>query len=454
MNVVRDRALAEAPATLAPRRVLPPLPPTRPGMDIFEALRGALLALAANKLRAMLTALGIFIGVAAVIATVAVGAGAREQVLRQIQALGANVLVVWGGSVNVGGVRLGAGQRQNLTWDDARAIEREVGAVQAASGNIRSQQQVIAGNQNWATAVQGSDPEIFAVHDWPAERGRLFTPEEAAGGRKVALLGATVAEMLFGDADPVGQEIRIRTTPFEVIGVLSRKGQNAQGQDLDDAVFIPFWTARRSIMGASRTWFRSVNWIAVRVHEGEDMRAAEEELRTMFRQRHRVAANEPDTVSIRNMAEVAATRDASARTLSTLLAAVAAVSLLVGGIGVMNIMLVSVTERTRRRPAAGGRRAAPRHPGAVPGRGGDARGARWARGCGGGHRPVAPAVGAGGLAGADPVGCGGAGRRRLGPYRPVLRLLAGAARGDAGPDPGAPDGVVALSFRTGAGSAA
>ena len=359
MNVVRERALAAAPTTPAPRRVLPPLPPTKPGMDLAEALRGALMALAANKLRAMLTALGIFIGVAAVIATVAVGAGARDQVLRQIQALGANVLVVWGGSVNMGGVRLGAGQRQNLTWDDARAIEREVGAVQAASGNIRSQQQVIAGNQNWATAVQGSDPEIFAVHDWPAERGRLFTPEEAAGGRKVALLGATVAEMLFGDADPVGQDIRIRTTPFEVICVLSRKGQNAQGQDLDDAVFIPFWTARRSIMGASRTWFRSVNWIAVRVHEGEDMRAAEEELRTLFRQRHRVAANEPDTVSIRNMAEVAATRDASARTLSTLLAAVAAVSLLVGGIGVMNIMLVSVTERTREiglRLAVGARR--------------------------------------------------------------------------------------------------
>ena len=361
MNLeVRPKVAAvDPPVTESPRRVLPPLPPTQPGMDLFEALRGALGALAANKLRAMLTALGIFIGVAAVIATVAVGAGAREQVLRQIQALGANVIVVWGGSVNMGGVRLGAGQRQNLTWDDARAIEREIGAVQAASGNIRSSQQVIAGNQNWATSVQGSDPEIFAVHDWAAERGRLFTPEEAAGGRKVALLGATVAEMLFGDADPVGQEIRIRTTPFEVIGVLARKGQNAQGQDLDDAVFIPFWTARRSIMGASRTWFRSVNWIAVRVHEGEDMRAAEEELRALFRQRHRVAANEADTVSIRNMAEVAATRDASARTLSTLLAAVAAVSLLVGGIGVMNIMLVSVTERTREiglRLAVGARR--------------------------------------------------------------------------------------------------
>jgi putative ABC transport system permease protein len=328
-------------------------------MGLVETLRGALAALAANKLRAALTALGIFIGVAAVIATVAVGAGARQQVLAQIQSLGANVIVIWSGSVNAGGVRLGAGQRQNLTWDDARAVETEIGAVEAASGNINSNQQVVAGNQNWATRVQGSDPALWQVHDYRAEQGRLFTPEEAAGARKVAVLGATVAETLFGDADPVGQEIRIRTTPFEVIGVASRKGQNAQGQDLDDVVIIPFWTARRSIMGASRTWFRSVNWIAVKVHEGEDMRAAEEEIRALFRQRHRVAANEPDSISVRNMAEVAATRDASARTLSTLLAAVAAVSLLVGGIGVMNIMLVSVTERTREiglRLAIGARR--------------------------------------------------------------------------------------------------
>jgi putative ABC transport system permease protein len=197
------------------------------------------------------------------------------------------------------------------------------------------------------------------VHEYRADRGRLFTREEATGARKVAVLGATVAENLFGDADPVGQEIRIRTTPFEVIGVAARKGQNAQGQDLDDAVFIPFWTARRSIMGTSRVWFRSVNWIAVKVHEGEDMRVAEEEIRALFRQRHRVAANEPDSIAVRNMAEVAATKDASARTLSTLLAAVAAVSLLVGGIGVMNIMLVSVTERTREiglRLAIGARR--------------------------------------------------------------------------------------------------
>jgi putative ABC transport system permease protein len=360
MNIeVRPEVLEPAPATPVPRRVLPPLPPTKPGMDMLEALRGALGALAANKLRAMLTALGIFIGVAAVIATVAVGAGAREQVLRQIQSLGSNLLLVVPGSVNVGGVRLGAGGRQNMTWDDARAIERDIPAVEVAGGSIRSNQQVIAGNQNWSTTIYGVDPEYLVAHDWQVAEGRFFAAEEAAGGRKVALLGATVAENLFGDENPVGREIRIRTTPFEVIGVLARKGQSPVGTDQDDAVMIPFWTARRSIMGTSRAWFRAVGVISVKVHEGEDLKEAEEQIRALFRQRHRVAANEADSVQIRNLAEIAATRDASARTLSVLLAAVAAVSLLVGGIGVMNIMLVSVTERTKEiglRLAVGARR--------------------------------------------------------------------------------------------------
>jgi putative ABC transport system permease protein len=307
----------------------------------------------------MLTALGIFIGVAAVIATVGVGAGAREQVLAQIRSLGSNLLVVTPGSFNMGGVRLGAGARQNLTWDDARAIEQDLPAVEVAGAFIRSQQQLVAQNQNWPSFVQGIDPEYLVAHDWGLASGRFFTAEEAAGGRKVALLGATVAQNLFGDEDPVGRQVRIRTTPFEVVGVLASKGEGQGGWDQDDIVLIPFWTARRSIMGASRAWFRSVNAISVKVHEGEDLKVVEEQIRALFRQRHRVVANEPDTVNIRNLAEVAATRDASARTLSTLLAAVAAVSLLVGGIGVMNIMLVSVTERTREiglRLAVGARR--------------------------------------------------------------------------------------------------
>ncbi|MGG5810743.1 ABC transporter permease [Falsiroseomonas sp. CW058] len=360
MNAPVRTTVADPPATPAARAgVLPPLPPTRVGMDPAEALRSAVAALAANKMRAILTALGIFIGVAAVIATVAVGAGAREAVMRQIQSLGSNLLLVVPGSANVGGVRLGAGGRQNLTWDDVRAIERDIPAVEVAAGSIRATQQVVAGNQNWSTLVQGVDPEYFAAHDWTVAEGRFFTPEEANGGRKVILLGATVAENLFGEENPVGREIRVRATPFEVIGVLARKGQSPVGTDQDDAVMMPFWTARRSVMGASRAWFRAVNVISVKVHEGEDLKEVEDALRALFRQRHRVAANEADSVQIRNLAEIAATRDASARTLSTLLAAVAAVSLLVGGIGVMNIMLVSVTERTREiglRLAIGARR--------------------------------------------------------------------------------------------------
>jgi len=324
-----------------------------------EALLAALAALAANKLRAALTALGIFIGVAAVIVTVAVGAGARQQVLAQIQSLGANLLLVWGSNVRLGGVSMGAGQRPNMSWDDAQEIARQIAAVQVAAGTIRQQQQIVAGNQNWSTNVIATDPEYFVAHDWLTDAGRFFTAEEAMSGRKLVLLGTTVAENLFGDEDPVGREIRIRSTPFEVIGVLARKGQNPMGQDQDDVVIMPYWTARRSVMGAPRAFARAVSTISVKVHEGESMSDVEEELRQFFRQRHRVAANEPDTVSIRNLSEIAATRDASARTLSLLLAAVAAVSLLVGGIGVMNIMLVSVTERTREiglRLAVGARR--------------------------------------------------------------------------------------------------
>ena len=339
---------------------LPPIAATaRRGIDVLEALRGALSALSANLLRSILTALGIFIGVAAVIATVAVGEGARRQVLAQIQSLGANLLIVWGGSATMGGVRLGAGGRSNLSWDDAAAIAREIPEVQVAAGSIRQTFQVVAGNQNWSTTVLATEPDYFIAHEWVADSGRLFSPEEAASGRKVVILGATVAEMLFAEEDPVGREIRIRQTPFEVIGVMARKGQNPMGQDQDDTVFVPYWTARRSVMGASRANARQVGVISVKVHEGEDMAAAEDAIRALMRQRHRVAANEPDSVSIRNLSDIQATRDASARTLSALLASVAAVSLLVGGIGVMNIMLVSVTARTREiglRLAIGARR--------------------------------------------------------------------------------------------------
>jgi len=336
-----------APLAESHQSALAPLPRGRGGISLAEALMAALGALNANKLRAALTALGIFIGVAAVMVTVAVGAGARQQVLAQIESLGADLLIVWASNIRVGGVSMGAGQRARLQWDDAQAIPRELPAVRVAAGSIRQQHQLILGNQNWAATVVATDADFFLAHDWTVEEGRFFTDEEGQANQKVVLLGQTVAQALFGDEDPVGREIRIRATPFEVIGVLGRKGQNPQGQDQDDVAIIPYWTARRSVMGGSGVWARHIQSISVKVHEGEDMGLVEEEIRTLFRQRHRVPPTNPDTVVVRNLSEVAATRDASARTLSLLLASVAGVSLLVGGIGVMNIMLVSVTERTR-----------------------------------------------------------------------------------------------------------
>ena len=208
----------------------------------------------------------------------------------QIRWLGANLLIIWGGSANLGGVRLGAGGRSNLSWDEAQAIAREVPPAEVATGTIRQGFQMAAGNRNWQAVVIATDPDHFVAHEWVAEEGRLFGPQEATAARKVVVLGATVAETLFGEENPVGCEIRIRQTPFEVIGVMARKGRNPMGQDRDDAVFIPYRTARRGVMGASRAIARQVSVISVKVHEGEDMREAEEATRALMRQRHRVAA--------------------------------------------------------------------------------------------------------------------------------------------------------------------
>jgi putative ABC transport system permease protein len=285
--------------------------------------------------------------VAAVIAMVAVGGGAREQVLRQIRSLGSNLMVVFPGNLTAAGVRLGAGFANTLSEDDATAIERLVPAVQVAAPTNRGGAQVVAGSANWATAVQGTTLGFFEARDWDVATGRLFDPDEVARGALVALVGRSVAANLFGDGDPVGETIRIRNVPFQIVGTLAAKGQTPQGQDQDDIVMVPLAAARQRILGVNRANARSVGAILIKVREGEDMAQAEADIRDLLRQRHRLQPAQEDDFTLRNLTEIAATREASARTLALLLLSVAGVSLLVGGIGIMNIMYVSVTERTR-----------------------------------------------------------------------------------------------------------
>jgi putative ABC transport system permease protein len=316
-------------------------------MSFLDAVISALDALRLHKLRSALTMLGIIIGVAAVIAMVAVGGGAREQVVAQIRSLGSNLLIVTPGNVTAGGVRMGGGAASTLTAEDATAIMAEVPGVQIVAPNMRGTAQLIAGGMNWATAVFGIDNGWFEARDWDVELGRPFEPEEVARGAQVALIGQSVARNLYGGLDPVGEELRIRNVPFRVIGVMSRKGQTTWGSDQDDVVFVPLNTARQRVLGRNQANARAVGSIYVKVRDGESMSAIEDEVKALLRQRHRLQPGAEDDFSIRNLADIAATREASARTLALLLAAVAGVSLAVGGIGIMNIMLVSVTERTR-----------------------------------------------------------------------------------------------------------
>ena len=316
-------------------------------MNFVGLLRIALRALAVNKLRSALTMLGIVIGVGAVIVMIAVGGGAHARVEEQIRALGSNLLLVTPGFTTSGGARMGFGSGSTLTEDDVAAINRESPAALAAPA-LRGSAQVIWGNSNWSTQVFGVTPEYLEVRQWPLASGRAFEAGEMAGAAKVALIGATVAKQLFGSADPLDQSIRVKRVPFTVIGVLDVKGQSLMGTDQDDLILVPIKTARSRVLGtASAARNRTIGTIWVKAADGVDTRVVEDQVRALLRQRHRIQAGADDDFSLRNLQEVMAAQEASSRVLALLLAAVASVSLLVGGIGIMNIMLVSVTERTR-----------------------------------------------------------------------------------------------------------
>ncbi|MBI4246402.1 MAG: ABC transporter permease [Candidatus Rokubacteria bacterium] len=291
--------------------------------------------------------LGIIIGVGAVIAMVSVGAGAQARVAEQIQSLGSNLIIVLSGSVTSGGLRMGHGTQLTISEDDAAAIAREVAAVQVAAPSMRGTAQVVYGNLNWSTIIQGVTVDYFEARDWPVVLGRPVSPEDVEGAAKVALLGQTTALNLFGDADPQGQIVRIKKVPFTVVGMLARKGQSSWGQDQDDVILIPISTAKKKVLGAPQSNPRAVGAISVKVRAGEDMVEAESQIRALLRQRHRLQPYQDDDFWLRNLADVLQTQEESSKVMTYLLAAIASVSLLVGGIGIMNIMLVSVTERTR-----------------------------------------------------------------------------------------------------------
>jgi putative ABC transport system permease protein len=305
-------------------------------------LRVAFRALARNKLRSLLTALGIIIGVACVVAVVGIGEGARLQAENQLKSLGTNFLMVIPGSVTSSGARAGFGSSSKLSEDDVDAIRREVSTVSYVSASIRTVAQVIYGNQNWSTSIQGAQVDWPLVRSWNLASGQFFTDQDDHAAAKVCVLGQTVVTNLFGDEDPVGKTIRIKNIPFKVAGILESKGGSTQGQDQDDLVVAPYETVRKKIMGTT-----AVGQILVSAASDELVTRAQEELTALLRQRHRIGKSTDDDFIIRSQTEMIQQAEAQSRTMSALLWSIAGVSLIVGGIGIMNIMLVSVTERTR-----------------------------------------------------------------------------------------------------------
>jgi putative ABC transport system permease protein len=322
--------------------------------NVFEIYRVALVALRRNPMRTVLTMLGVIIGVGCVVAMVAIGQGASAAIQSQIGALGTNFLLIHSGSHSRGGVHGGAGSVQNLTADDAAAIVRDCPSVAVADPGVRTGAQVVYGDQNWATSVQGTGPNYPTIRAWAVAKGSFFTEEDIKAATKVAVLGQTVVDNLFGDANPVGQIIRMKGVPFRVLGVMDKKGGSAVGQDQDDLVCVPYTTAQKRLMGV--TYIGNIILSAV---SPQAIGAATDEIKALLRQRHRLGRDQDDDFEVRSQQDIANTATQMTGVLTVLLGAIASVSLLVGGIGIMNIMLVSVTERTREigvRRAMGARR--------------------------------------------------------------------------------------------------
>jgi putative ABC transport system permease protein len=310
-------------------------------MSIIMTLRIALKALNRNKLRTTLTMLGMIIGVGAVITMVALGRGAQATIEEQVKSAGTNTININAGNFTQGGVRQGQGMSSSLTPEDAVAL-RSVPGIQYVAAGVNSRGQVIAANQNWSTQVQGTDVDFQQIRSWPTKYGNFFTPQDVSSAAKVAVLGTVVSDTLFGpDVDPTGQIIRIRNQPFKVIGVMISKGQGAFGQDQDDVIFTPYTTVQKKLQG-----IQHINNITVSA-ETPDTAPVAAAITETLRLRHKLTAGDPDDFSVRTQEEIASLRTETTRTMTVLLAAIAGVSLVVGGIGIMNIMLVSVTERTR-----------------------------------------------------------------------------------------------------------
>jgi putative ABC transport system permease protein len=313
-------------------------------MDLLNIIRVAFRALVRNKMRAALTMLGIIIGVSAVVAMVSIGQGAQAAVAAQIDSIGTNLLFVSAGAQNVGGVRSGTGDTgtNTLTVEDLDAVRREVPSVSMVTPTVNARGQLVAGNMNWNTSIQGVSEQFPEVRKWSVQSGEFFTDSDVRTAARVLVIGQTIADNLFPGGDPIGQTIRVQNLPFRVIGVMARKGQDQQGRDQDDIAFTPYTTVQKKILGSPRLQIAYVSAVSP-----DATYTAQQQITELLRQRHKLNANDPDDFTVRNMSDIAEAANQTNSTMTMLLACIAGVSLLVGGIGIMNIMLVSVTERTR-----------------------------------------------------------------------------------------------------------